>query len=293
LLAIKENKLKKLALTKMLFLFFFVSILSVSGFSQKETISSRWAPNQINIDGRSDDWKDEAFHFEKKLGIDYSFKNDAENLFILFVFKDPRYLSSINDTGMTIWFNLEGKKKKNFGIQFIKKSVSPEVFISLLEEQKGALSEEEKNNIRANRQFYLHNAKVISKGDESSSRGLDAGETQQAIFRTTKQKEGIVYEFAVPLRKMTEPSLGIGTEPGKTINLAFEWGGMTPEMKEAMLKRLADSGGTPAEPARSGGSWSKGSSYGRGMPKVGKGPRKHSFWVQIKLSESQGANTDL
>ena len=105
--------MKKLALTKILFLFFFVSILSVSGLSQKEMISSRWASNQINIDGRSDDWKDEAFHFEKKLGVDYSFKNDAENLFILFVFKDPRYLSSINDTGMTIWFNLEGKKKKN------------------------------------------------------------------------------------------------------------------------------------------------------------------------------------
>lgn len=285
--------MRKLALTQILFLFFFVSILSVIGFSQKEMISSRWASNQINIDGRSDDWKDEAFHFEKKLSIDYSFKNDAENLFILFVFKDPRYLSSIRDTGMTIWFNLEGKKKKNFGIQFIKKIVSPEVFISVLEEQKGALSEEEKNNIRANRQYFLHNAKVITKSGKSSSQVLDTGETQQAIFRTAKQKECIVYEFAVPLKKVAEPSLGIGTEPGKTINLAFEWGGLTPEMKEAMLRRLADSGGTPEKPALSGGSWSKGSSYGQGMPKVGKGPKKYSFWVQIKLSENKGTNTNL
>jgi hypothetical protein len=255
-------------------------------------ISSGWASAQINIDGRSDDWKDVASHYEKRLSIDYSFMNDAENLFILFVFKDPKYLSSISDTGMTIWFNLEGKKKKNFGIQFIKKIVSPEVFISLLEEQKGSLSEEEKNNIRVNRQYYLHNAKVISKSGKSSSQVFDTGETQQAIFRTTKQKEGIVYEFAVPLKKMKEPSLGIGTEPGKTINLAFEWGGMTPEMKEAMLRRLAESGGTPEKPALSGGSWSKGSSYGRGMPKVGKGPRKHSFWVQVELSENKSADTN-
>jgi len=239
------------------------------------------------IDGSYDEWRDDVFNFEKKVSVDYAFKNDAENFYIIFIFKDPRYLSSINATGMTLWFNNEGKKKKNYGITFIKKQVSADAFISILEQQKGPLSEEEKINLRANPYYFLHNTKVISKKKESVSQASDSREIRQAVFRSMKQEKMIVYEFAIPLKNMTEQASGIGTEPGKLIKVGFEWGGLTKEMKEARIRKLADTGGSPERADMPGGSWSKGSSYGRGTSGLSQSAKKYSFWVDVQIGQNQ------
>jgi len=279
--------MKRAVFAKTLLLCFLVTTLSIIGFSQKEIIASKWASTPLYIDGKSEDWSGESSHSEKRLSVDYSFKNDGENLYVLFVFKDPQYLSTIRDTGMTIWFNLEGKKKRTWGITFTKKSVSAEVYISILEQQQGPLSEEEKNSIRANPQYFLHNAKVADTKSKVTSEASDTREAQRVIFRTERQKEGIVYEFAIPLKRAAEESLGIGAEPGKVIKIAFEWGGITPAMKEARLRREADSEGRPMDPAVTSESWSKGSSYGRGMPGELRGPKKYTIWMDVEIAQNK------
>ncbi|MFQ6069464.1 MAG: hypothetical protein ACE5LC_02945 [Candidatus Aminicenantales bacterium] len=50
-------------------------------------------------------------------------------------------MSTILQTGITLWFNTEGKKKKEYGINFLKKKVTPEVYIAYLEKTRGLLSE--------------------------------------------------------------------------------------------------------------------------------------------------------
>lgn len=278
--------MNKPAFLKTLLLFFLILILSLSGFSKEKTITSNWIAVPPIIDGSYDEWRDDVFNFEKKVSVDYAFKNDAENFYIIFIFKDPRYLSSINATGMTLWFNNEGKKEKKYGIKFIKKQVSVNTFISILEQQKGTLSEEEKNKIRANPYFFLHNTKVISKKNKSISQPSDSGEIKQAVFRSMKQEKMIVYEFAIPLKRMTEKAPGIGTEPGKIIKVGFEWGGLTKEMKESRVKRLAEAGVRLEQADRPGGSWSKGSSYGRGTSGLSQSAKKYSFWVDVHIAQN-------
>lgn len=282
-----EDSMKRAAFTKILLLCFFVTTLSIIGFSQKDIIASNWTSTPMYIDGISEDWSGESFHSEKRLSVDYCFRNDGENLYVLFLFKDPQYLSTIKDTGMTLWFNLEGKKKRTYGITFTKKAVSSEVYIAILEQQQGPLSEQEKNSIRANPQYFLHNAKVAGTKSKETSEASDALEAQNVIFRTERQKEGVVYEFAIPLKRATEESLGIGAEPGKVVKIAFEWGGITPAMKEARLRREAEPEGRPMDPAVTSESWSKGSSYGRGMPGELRGPKKYTIWVDVELAQSK------
>ena len=125
-----------------------VLAVCLAGFSKEETVASMWRGSPLSIDGADNDWAGDTLSFEKKFEVDYAFQNDAENLYVLFVFKDPVYLSTIKDTGMTFWINTEGKKKKKYGITFKMIKVSAESLISLLEKQRGTLPEAEKNRIR-------------------------------------------------------------------------------------------------------------------------------------------------
>jgi len=90
--------MKKPIFLEILLLFFLILTLSLSGFSKEKTITSNWVTAPLAIDGSCDEWEDDALNFEKKVSVEYAFKNDAENFYIIFIFKDPRYLSSINAT---------------------------------------------------------------------------------------------------------------------------------------------------------------------------------------------------
>jgi len=279
--------MKKAELLKTSLVFLMMLTLSLVGLSKEKTVASSWTPSPLNIDGSSGEWIDDVLNTEKKVSVEYAFRNDAENLFVLFIFKDPKYLSTINATGITLWFNTEGKEKKKYGITFLRRRVSAEAFISVLEQQKGALSEEEKNNIRVNPYYFLHNARVINKESKSESQSAGSEEVELAVFRSMRQEKMVVYEFAVPLKRLTENAHGIGTEPGKIVKVGFEWGGMTREMIEAIAKRSAEAATQPERANRSGEAWSKGGTTGSGMPRAGSRAKKHSFWVDVQLAKIQ------
>jgi len=159
----EEVQMKRSIIKTIFLLLTMVIAVSFIGHSKEKTVKCEWVSTALNIDGSSQDWAGEALLFEEKLQTEYAFGNDGENLFALFIFKDPEYLSSIDATGMTIWINLEGKKKKEYGINFMKMVLKPEQFIALMEKRRGPLSEEEKNEIRSQPQYFIHNARVITK----------------------------------------------------------------------------------------------------------------------------------
>jgi len=96
------------------FLCFAIIALCVPGISEDKRVESIWAATPVEIDGLNDEWEGDTLTFEKNVKVDYGFRNDSENLYVLFIFKEPRrFMSTINKTGMTLWLNAEGKKKKN------------------------------------------------------------------------------------------------------------------------------------------------------------------------------------
>jgi hypothetical protein len=192
------------------------------------------------------EWGNIPMNKYKKAKVEYAFMNGQDDLFILFIFKDPKFLSSINWTGMTVWFSPQGKKDENLGIRFIKKQISADEYIAIAEKQTGrTLSESEKEKIRQNKSYMFFEQELINKKAEGYSKDEPRPKFKGAGFRTNNLEKAVIYELAISLPKLAEIAPELGAESGKTLSLNFEWGGASKEYKEALASGLAqrDMGG--------------------------------------------------
>ncbi len=277
--------MRRTVFLKEILLLLMILTISLSGFSKEKEIKSFWAASSVKIDGFKDDWAEVAFAGEKKVKIDYAFKNDAENLYVLYIFKDPKYLSSISVTGITLWFNLEGKKKKNYGIKFIQKQISADALISRTEKERGPLPEDKKKEIRINPLYLINDTEIVNKKGKSRSQPSESSEIKPAVFRVMKQQKLLVCECAMPLKRMMEQTSEVEIEPGKRVKVGFEWGGMTEEMRAEVKRRSAalehtrSSSNDPTDNTAGAGA---GSSVPLGLLS---GPKKYSFWVDVQLAK--------
>lgn len=276
---------------------FLVLAVCLVGFSKEKIVESIWTESSVKIDGLNDDWVENILNFEKKVKVDYAFKNDANNLYVLFVFKDPKYLSTIRGikgTGMTLWLNTEGKKKKKYGINFKVKQVTADELISIIEKQQGSLPEAEKKRIKSGSHYDLYQGEVIDKkGDILTASALGGG-LKAPVFRSKEKQKVMVYEFRMPLRILEKLSADQVIESGKVVKVGFEWGGMTKAMKAARMGRLADSTPKGHKPKSlselqtqetEGGESGARSSAGT-MTRRRRSPVKYSFWVDVKLAQT-------
>jgi len=270
---------------------FFILVLMLSitmmASAKNKVINSVWTGVPVDIDGSTEDWAEHTLSFDKKVKVDYAFRNDAGYLYVLFVFKDPKYLTSINASGMTIYFNTKGKKKKDSGITFSNKRVSAEQFIALIEQQQGPLPEERKTQINNNPYYFIQNYTVINKKKMSPPSVEEGVEVKRALFRFAKEQDTVIYEFAIPLEKRVELATGIGIEPGKAIKIGFEWGGMTKTMRESRMKRMGDqsirTSATKASDLK--GERRDGRASSNTMSSMRKrSPKKYSFWADVQLA---------
>lgn len=265
--------------------------ICASGFSKDLAVSSVWTTVTLDIDGSNADWAEDVMNTEEKLSIDLAFRNDSDFLYVLFMFKDPEFMSSISSTGLTLYFNTEGKKKKQYGMKFVRQTVTADQFITILEQQRGALTEEQKQEVRSRKNYSIRRYKIINKGKEIDI-PTDVEQAQRAIFRTEMNKETktAIYEIAIPLEKSAEKATGIGTEAGQAIKVGFEWGGLTPELRAELVKRVgdrqaaanADRGTSNIKQERSG---QRGSSASMSSVVGRMAPKKYSFWVDLQIAK--------
>jgi hypothetical protein len=277
---------------------FAVLAICIPGFSEEKVVASQWAAAPVNIDGQDSDWDPQALNIEKKFGVDYAFRNDAENLYVLVTFNDPRYLSSISLTGMTIWFNPETQKKKDYGIRFMSRPISADQYIAILEEKAGAVSEAQKAQIRKNdRYMYFDHELIDKKSKEALAKFTETQDSKIPVYRNIVQEKTVIYEFSVPLKRLAELSAEIGADPGKTIQLGFEWGGATPRIKEAAAAQIGAEGARARSEGATGGlTDERGASGGLGdlehdteslAAMRRRIPKQYSFWAAVKLAQSQ------
>jgi hypothetical protein len=263
--------------------------LCVPGISKVKTIESTWAATPVKIDGSNTEWEGDSFTFYKKTKVDYAFRNDSDNLYVLFIFKEPRkFMSTINYTGMTLWLNAEGKKKKYYGIKFSTKTVSADNYISIIEEISGPLSEEKKKEIKAKPTYRVFHNEVIDKKGKPAS--ITSGPS--APLFSYGGKKILTYEFRIPLKRDEEQPVGIGAEPGKTIKIGFAWGGLTKELRKMRLAGQIE-GGTSGRSQRGTSSLAGERREGAGgsaldsLKSIRRGAKKYSFWADVKLAEKQ------
>ncbi|MFO7866037.1 MAG: hypothetical protein R6V02_04400 [Candidatus Aminicenantes bacterium] len=278
---IKKCGLKILTLSLMM-------VVCLSPVWAKDEAVSQWIDVPIQVDGSDEDWAEENLMNFKKYSVDYGFKNNGDYLFSVFIFHDPEYLSSIQQTGMTLWLNPEGKKKKQYGIRFQKLNLTAEQYIQVLESQQGALTDMLKQKIMSEPKHIIHNVFIVNKNEDIIQ---PSAEFKPALFRSGRHDDRVVYEFAVPLARPAENAFGTGAQPGQSMKVAFEWGGMTEEMKQARLARIAESS-TRAD-ASAGGvgdvtAERRVQSRSADMASLRRNaPKQYSFWVDVVLAEKK------
>ena len=217
-----------------LFLCLAVLAFCGTGISAEKVVQSQWAATAPNIDGSNSDWEGGTLTLYKKTQVDYAFRNDEDNLYVIFIFNDPRqFMSTIQQSGITLWLNTDGKKKKDYGIKFAIKTVSADNYIQIVEEMLGeSMPEEKKQQLKAQESYQIfHNEVIDKKGDAPAiTSGPDA-----PAFNTAAGRETLIYEFRVPLKRDEANPVGIGAAPGGSFTIGFEWGGTTKEMRQNRL----------------------------------------------------------
>lgn len=269
-------------------------VSSISGFSPEKVVESMWAPQPLTVDGVAQEWADSTPVIDDGSKVEYALRNDDRNLYIIMVFKNPMSMSTLDYTGMKIYFNTAGKKSKDTGILFLKKQLTVDGLIASLEKKGEVLTEERKAEIRKQKTYIIFSEDVISPKNAVAPSD-PAIQTDAPIFRTMSQKRFAVYEFRIPLSRVNQLG-GIGAEPGQSLAVGFEWGGMTNQIMRDMMAGRADRSVSAGERGRSSDSGfgdesrdDAGGGIGAGRipaSEFNRDPRykKYAFWIQAKLA---------
>ena len=275
--------------------------LAATGFAKDEPVNSQWTATPASIDGMNTEWGKVPMNQFKKAKVEYAFMNGQDDLFLLFVFKDPKFLSSINWTGLTVWISPQGEKNKDLGINFIRKMISADEYIAILEKQVGQeMPEDRKEQIRQNKAYYLFDQLLINKKAADYDEDAEMPKFKGAAFRNNILQKTLLYECAISLSKLAEIAPEIGAGPGKALNLNFEWGGATKEYREALASGLAQQETTARAGGATGGlkderrggglgdmdperATSSQTKLRRQLQRV----KKYDFWVELNIAQEK------
>jgi hypothetical protein len=272
-----------------------MGMLGLAASGKDVPVLSQWTDTAPRIDGAADDWAGMELT-PQALGVQVGFKNDEKYLYVHFLFTDPKALTSVEATGMTLYFDVQGKKSKDHGINFRRLQMTADEFIAFLEQKQGPLPEEQKKQYRANPRFSVFYYGMISKGVKNIQQAEEREGILPAVFRYGQQPgRTVMYEFAIPLARAAALAPGIGSQPGQTVRVGFEWGGWSRALQQFSASQFGQMATTaradkPREdPTAEGGEPAAAAGMRMGdapdiaaMRKMQ--PKKYDFWVDVNLA---------
>ena len=279
------------------------ALLSASGFAAEAAVESVWTAVPVVIDGGPKDWDALSPIIEEGTRVEYALQNDGKNLYIIMVFKeppDPRAKSAVfpkstvDYTGMRIYFTTGAKKSKDYGILFQKKQYTADALIASMKKRGQTPTEAQMAEIRKKPSHIVFTGEVI-KPKKAVAPTDPAVQVDPPLFSAADLGRVSVHEYRIPLSQVNQLG-GIGAEPGQSILLGFEWGGMTNQIMQDMMAGRADEsvsssergvavdrgfGDASLDPDSGGG---RGGRFGDSS--FNRNPRfaKHAFWIQAKLA---------
>jgi hypothetical protein len=291
---IKDDEMKKKELKTVFAILCLLLTVTYQVSAKENVIKSSWTDIPVKIDGFINEWKDDTLNVEDKVKVDYAFKNNADYIFVFFRFNDPKYLSTIEHTGITLWLNTQGKKKKNLGVKFTKKQISADEYIAMLEKRQGPLGAEQKEQFRQNASYTISQAKMVDKKGKPLDHDEQSASMGESANNVSVQEDSVVYEFRVDIKGMPEEVLGKAATPGEMLKIGFEWGGLTDEIRKEYMKGSAsggDSGPIGISEGGRGGGGTEGAGFGgaspAGLTALRKMTKEYSFWVDVHLAAEE------
>jgi hypothetical protein len=280
------------------------ALLATAAPAGAQVIESLWQATPMTIDGVAQEWESSPAVFDDGSRVQYALRNDGRNLYIIMVFRAQEARgkkrvfpkSTLDFTGMKVYFTTGKKKSKDYGILFQKKEFTADALIASMEKRGQTLSEAQKAEIRKKDKHIVFTEEVIKPKKAAAPEGEPDG-SDTPMFRAIDQGPVSVHEFRIPLNRVPELG-GIDAKPGQEIMLGFEWGGMTNQILRDMMAGRSDrsvsardagsqlGSGTITADSMAGGEGGDIRGMGGGVGEMGRDPRyqKHSFWISAKLS---------
>lgn len=266
--------------------------LVVTAFAgvKKADFVSAWRPadQAIIVDGHSQDWQG-ALQPAGKLALSIGFRNDADNLYLCLTTSDAALRGQILRRGLVLWLDVEGGKKKAFGVEF------PAHMLGEVVEPAGAGSGERRLPPEASqdRIAFLGPGK-----DDREAIRLDEAPGFEA--RIANDNGVAVYELKVPLAKSAQQRHAPGLRPGALVGAGLE----TPEFKAPSYEGRGGYGGDGGGRGGAGGGGGGRGGYGgggmggrgggrggsgggggyRGEGQDREGAKPIRFWTTVQLS---------
>jgi hypothetical protein len=252
---------------------------------------SAWTPTAVQVDGAAADWAPESLYVWKDYNLSLGFKNDVNFLYLVAIFNDPKYVSSLDQTGMYFWINAEGKDKKTHGLHLFQRAVTADQLIAEMEKAGQTLSEDQKKELKKKQFYRLFACDVVNKkGVAVPHPGTGTG-----TYRYARSKTGATFEAVIPLALLNDPAAATKLDLSKSFKFGIEWGGMTEAMKKQRLAEVGDQGARATAGATNlegqisgehegGGDFRSGESSLTG---VRRGPKQYSLWINLKISEQK------
>lgn len=254
---------------------------------EKTPLESVWTAVPIQIDGQLNEWPEVSLQLNKDFEVRYAFKNDAHFLYCVLVFDSPRYLSSLEQSGLTFWINPE-KERRTYGFRFYRKQVTVDQLIEQMEKSGSVLTDQKKSELKLKPLYLLYACDVLDK--KGNVIPHQPG-TANGTYRVARVQKRMTFEYVIPLALLTDPGLKPPLDPAKPFHVGFEWGGMTEEMKK---QSLAQTGGF--QTGGGGTGMASDEDITRESPREGGGgrsvsleenmrrrPKKYDFWIDLKL----------
>jgi len=242
-------------------------------------IYSKWRNNEINIDGRSAEWKNDLIYYNEDKGINIGVANDDAYLYICLIIRNYGITEQLKRSGFTVWFDPTGGTERTFGIRFPVGKQGP-----MGETDEGRRRSRLKDKKEPPGTFQEAWQPVEFIGPDKERRYIttveDAG--NYGIGVRAGESEGyFAYELKVPLARSELHPYAIGSNLNKPLGVGFETAGLNMGM---MRGPHGGMGGIP-------GSRMRGASGGRGggpggmgrMPEGGMSDRENSLrlWITV------------
>lgn len=263
-------------------------LFSTEGCSNKmlET-KSVWAENNIDIDGSITDWQEIPVISTDDNILNFKLCNDNDYLYTVFYSRDMSLGGQIKMTGVKLWIDSTGGKKKKTGLFFsggpelspMRDSAQPE---GPLQPRKSELSPK---NRSANMEF-MEKDKFTIIDDEGDVDVLSKSGINGPAIEYGTSDGTIIYELKIPLRIKGLESYAIRANPGDEISVCLEMQGRG--KPEGMEGKRPEGGPPPGGENMTGGGTPPGGGGGpgRGMPPGREMPKetKKEIWLKILLA---------
>lgn len=251
-------------------------------------VQSHWNDQAIAVDGVEDDWVGRQVYVEDLKGV-IGVVNDSEYIYVSISTQREDLLRQMMMSGLTVWLDGDGKKKREFGVRFGRsrppmtpgqsRPDAPPNFDSLM-------SSLDTSSLEA--QLIGVDGMVLEQ--------LGTAVARPSIASMAFRDNRLVFEFRLPIVRNAEHPQAVGGQLGKKITLGLE----TAKRQDGPegRPRPGGMGGPPpgVSPPSGGGPPSGGFGGGMGRgghpPGGGFGERPKSFemWAKVTLASGPLAN---